>query len=28
MLAVMIMLLWVGSGRPAADAILERRLDG
>ncbi len=27
MLAVMLLLLWVGSGRPAFDAILERRLN-
>ncbi len=28
LLAVMLLLLWVGSGRPAVDAILERRRDG
>jgi putative oxidoreductase len=27
LLAVMLLLLWVGSGRPAVDPILERRLD-
>ena len=27
LLAVMLLLLWVGSGRPAVDAILERRVE-